>query len=376
MKFNEFSDALIESTEDAVDFLKKYVDNPINRWLSAERFDNILSYFPYQGGKLYRGMNFLTQESYEKFLADLQDGVVKTSSITSWTRSVDTASQFAITRPTYYLNAELAAAETAREKAGEHMIGYRGVILSTTVPAGVGIDVNQSGVGAEDEIILPAGDYKIQIAKEFKPFAQQMAGRDPNDILLTIDQKKFQSDSETQKMFQYLIRNNEPDKFSPASKHKIFQLVYNRPYVPGNIVYDDRMTWTNYFYVTPGYNFRSFGYVKYLLDQDLKKLRKDADNILVDIINTLKPKLIEAGISVADAEIIISNIDQVLKMASPGAVSKYTKFIKTIVAPEKQKLDLAVQDINKITDPKQKSDAVRDYKEKITRLIQFASQTR
>jgi hypothetical protein len=44
------------------------------------------------------------------------------------------------------------------------------------------------------------------------------------------------------------------------------------------------------------------------------------------------------------------------------------------VAPEKQKLELSVRDINKITDSKQKSKAIDEYKEKITRLIRFASQ--
>jgi hypothetical protein len=96
--------------------------------------------------------------------------------------------------------------------------------------------------------------------------------------------------------------------------------------------------------------------------------------MLNDVMKTLKPKLAEFGISVVDVKLTIRHIEWVLKMASPGAISKYTKFIKSIVAPEKQKLDLSVRDINKITDSKQKSKAIDEYKEKITRLIHFASQ--
>jgi len=374
MRFREIKHFVIESTEDAVDFLRKYVNDPMNRWISADRFDNILSYFPYQGGKLYRGMNFLDRESYEKFLDDIKDGVVKTQSITSWTRDLDTASQFAITRPTYYFNSVLASAESARQKSGEHMVGYRGVILTTVVPAEVGVDVNQSGVGAEDEVILPAGNYKIQIFKEFKPFAQQVAGRDPNELIQSISQEQFRSQEEYKKLFYFLLTNNKPESFSSASKQHIFRLLYRKPYTPGNIAYDDRVSYFGYFEVTPRYNFAPFGLTEYFLDQDLKKLRKDADLMLNDVMKTLKPKLAEFGISVVDVKLTIRHIEWVLKMASPGAISKYTKFIKSIVAPEKQKLDLSVRDINKITDSKQKSKAIDEYKEKITRLIRFASQ--
>lgn len=369
----EVRDSIESIKEDAVDFLRKYVNDPMNRWISAKRFDEILSYFPYQGGKLHRGMNFLDRESYEKFIEDMKDGIVKTQSITSWSRDFDTASQFAITRPTYYFNSVLASAESARQKSGEYMIGYRGVILTTVVPAEVGIDVSESGVGVEDEVILPVGNYKVQISKEFKPFAQQVAGRDPNELIQSISQEQFRSQEEYKKLFHFLLTNNKPENFSSASKQHIFHLLYRKPYTLGNIVYDDPVTYFGYCEVHHRYNFEPFGYTKYFLDQDLKKLRKDADLMLNDVSKTLKPKLAEFGISVVDVKLSIRHIEWILKMASPGAISKYSNVIKSIVAPEKQKLDLSVRDINKITDSKQKSKAIDDYKEKMTRLIHFAS---
>ena len=56
---------------------------------------------------------------------------------------------------------------TAR-KNHERVVGYRGVILETTIKAGIAIDVTRSKFAKESEVILPSGSYKISVTEVLK----------------------------------------------------------------------------------------------------------------------------------------------------------------------------------------------------------------
>jgi hypothetical protein len=116
-------------------------------------------------------MNFDTSAKWEKFKEDTSNLTkLETGSISSWTPTKATAFPFAITRPTYFLNSELMQAEGKKRKDKDYMIGHAGVVLKIKVSKGVGIDIRRSKFSKEDEVILPAGSYSIEVEDEHIPF--------------------------------------------------------------------------------------------------------------------------------------------------------------------------------------------------------------
>ena len=75
-----------------------------------------------------------------------------------------------MTRPSYmeFMDSENMKLISAARKNHERVVGYRGVILETSIKAGVGIDVNRSKFAKESEVILPSGSYKISVTEILK----------------------------------------------------------------------------------------------------------------------------------------------------------------------------------------------------------------
>jgi hypothetical protein len=124
----------------------------------------LLKDYPFEGGTLYRGVNFRTEEDYKKFMAETRNGTVyQTGRCTSWTTHEGTAEQFATTWPVFNLNRELAQAEDERRNNKEWMLGHRGIILKFECPRNTAIDVSETEHAAEDEVLLLPGTYNIEV---------------------------------------------------------------------------------------------------------------------------------------------------------------------------------------------------------------------
>lgn len=155
MNFNTF---LLESAE-SLDILEEYLLDPLKAYkiTAAVYKDLVKEYSNKKDITIYRGMNFASEKDYTKFVDDIKDNKVTFGSISSWTRHQKTAEQFAKTRPSYMEYMDDGDMELIKKAAKEHetVVGFRGIILKTTIKAGTALDVNRTEIGKEDEIILP-----------------------------------------------------------------------------------------------------------------------------------------------------------------------------------------------------------------------------
>ena len=155
-------------------WLAKYTYENLDKWPSSETLETLIQRYPNKTAMtLYRGMNFRTEDEYDQFMADSMDGDMMTSSgITSWGSKFDAANQFAMVQPTYFPDKETFRQEKLASDAGEIIRGYCGLVLEAHIEPNVGIDVNSSKLGHEDEIILPPGSYQVKL-HQIKTFKQQ-----------------------------------------------------------------------------------------------------------------------------------------------------------------------------------------------------------
>lgn len=207
-------------------WLAKYTYENLDKWPASETIDTLLTRYPSNKQKIYRGLNFRTKDKFDDFMESLDGDVLTTSSISSWAHDHDSAYQFSIVRPTYFPDEETFKQEKIAREKGEVIRGYCGVILTTTVEQGQGIDVSKSRLGHEPEIILPAGKYKVDVHIE-RTFSEQFARGD-----LTTD--KFAEmisktddligDSKTANIWKHILINQQ-DNLSEENKEKIFSIM-------------------------------------------------------------------------------------------------------------------------------------------------------
>lgn len=169
-------------------WLSKYTRESFDKWPTANIIKTLLNDYPFDGGVLYRGLNFNDAEQWEKFKEETHDLTkLDTGSISSWSTDRGTTESFALTRPTYFLNHELMQAESQKNKNRDYMIGHVGVIIKTRVAKGVGIDVNKSNHGKESEVILPPGVYNIEVDTKHIPFVKSINSENVKKEFMSID---------------------------------------------------------------------------------------------------------------------------------------------------------------------------------------------
>lgn len=179
MKIAELFEMRTDSQEfdnlDTADrWLARYTYEGLDRWPSPEVRKILAQRYPLtKPTMVYRGMNFRTQEEYEQFRDSIHDGVLEIGGVSSWGLTREDARQFALVRPTYFPDRETFAQEKIARENGEDLRGYRGVVLSTTLQPGQGIDVNASGKGHESEIIALPGSYRITV-EDIKTYHEQV----------------------------------------------------------------------------------------------------------------------------------------------------------------------------------------------------------
>jgi hypothetical protein len=141
--------------------------------IDSADFKTLAKRYPFDGGVVYRGLHFDTQEQHDDFMKKIKDGELHVSSNTSWTVSQRTAKDFARTKKSYWPTPELMKAESERNKAGDFMTGYGGVVMKMELPAGIAVDVNKSDFAKESEVLVPPGTYKIEVHELIVPYRRQ-----------------------------------------------------------------------------------------------------------------------------------------------------------------------------------------------------------
>jgi hypothetical protein len=236
-----FKDFLIES-EESDEWLQKWVHAESGTTPSKAIIDDLLHDHPFDSNSaLYRGLNFRDEDHYRSFLKDTQNGtVLHTTGMTSWTTDVHNAENFSVTRPTYFLNKSLLQAEDVKRRNRDYMIGHAGIILKVMPARGTGIDVSSSGKGAENEVVLIPGTYKISIHKTNIPFVSSINDENYEEVLQSMG--SVDEGFNKQKLEHILFRFAD---FSRASREKLWNLIKFRPNITTNVQYDKDATVDN-----------------------------------------------------------------------------------------------------------------------------------
>ena len=114
------------------------------------------------------------------------------------------------------------------QRTAERIMGFVGVVLEISVEQGVGIDVAATGQAAEEEVLLPAGRYKVTTFHVEKRFQNLLKGIDynaavvewinsrkqpSNEVVWILKNKSDQLYDDTIKMMQTLAAKHVKDTF-------------------------------------------------------------------------------------------------------------------------------------------------------------------
>ena len=350
---------LFEDYEDYDSALKKYVKDQNYKFGVIKHIDQLRDTYPVtENTTVYRGLNFKTKEKYEDFMSELlsNNNYYVVDTISSWSPSKEVAEQFAESEQTYDMpSQELLQAYTKSQKEGEKLVGYRGIILTTVVDPGYGIDVRKTSYGSESEILLLKGSYKVkvEIVKSYKD--QIDDGMDPNDVIMSTTKEDVSNNSS---FFSWVLKNINANQLNDKSKHKIYELVsYSINY--GSDVFDNRFdtrSTIRIYYNTKLYELSRDGY---LLSEDIHDLKDQG-------IDALK-HFMEVAIKNPNHKIDThSDIQYLVKFCN--FENEWSEFL-SMYGEEYRTRSNTVRDINKITDKKEKAKAIDDYKNDIMAIL-------
>ena len=222
MRLNDlFESKNWQDIDDPADrWLAKYTYENLDKWPSRKIIDTLLNRYPASPGTIYRGMNFDTKEQYDAFVAELPS--MQTQQITSWTKRERAAEQFALTKPTYFLDLSVMKSYEKQQQERESLSGYRGLVLSTVIGERQGIDVDQSNLGHESEIILTPGQYDVKVHKVIKRHQETLAdsNKTPDEIIMNA-----KTEAELQSDFVQYVLHHAGKTLKPETQNHVFKLI-------------------------------------------------------------------------------------------------------------------------------------------------------
>lgn len=341
--------------------IRKYTLNSLEMYALLPVWDEAVSRYPLKKDTVvYRGMNFSDKESYDKFINSIKGGVLVTEDIISWSPNKSTAEQFAVTRPTYmeFMSRDTMDLISKQSREGERITGYRGVILATTAKRDVTLNVSASKLGAENEVILPPGKYRVtyEDVLSYKDIL-----KDPNDSIMSLTRDSL-SDSDNQK-FLYFILKKDPSLSKEARSH-LFNITK-----PNNIRFEIEKT-EDRGVSASGKSITVYGagtdtlISKFYTNSDLQKLGRELKPHLQKLIKDIKNSY-DPGAKINYR----TNLRDLVRVA--GVESEFNNMLKDTIGASYNKITSKdrVDDINKITDPEEKRDAIRKEADRIKDLI-------
>ncbi len=204
-----------------------YTIDPVYKYMVDDVITSAIKRYPNkQSVTIYRGLNFSTKQQYTDFIGSITDGKLTTTVSTSWSPSQSQAKVFAKTKPSFmeFMSANNWADISAQSKSKERIVGYRGVVLSTTIPANSALDMTTTEYAVENEIIVPPGEYSVSIS-ELKTFKDTVA--DDSDINTTI--KNLAQQEDATEFLQYILHHHGSE-LNDASKRIVFKLLGIQPF--------------------------------------------------------------------------------------------------------------------------------------------------
>ena len=361
-------------------WLAKYTYEGVDKYPNKKTIDYLLKNFPCKSGDIYRGMNFYTKKEWDEFI-DQFNGKnsceLEFNGVSSWSPFPESANQFAVTKPTYFINYEVIHHYELQQKKREALSGYRGIILHIHVNEGQGIDVNSTNVGHEDEIILPPGKYTVSIYKIIKRYEDQLNDNDntidnvilsttKHDIKYSHDNSFYNyvmhhhSDKLSNKAIVHLLKLFTPDPSKPLFTYEVspyFQIFSSK-----DQGLDD--TKVNFSYYVP---------MLPLLQLYKTGIFKNNPSIEQQITTACK-KIFHQALPIIEKYIVNANsynphiINLVASIA--GKTNELTRMKQRTLGAAYKELEKNVRNINNISDYREKQQAIRKYGEDMKSLIE------
>lgn len=173
----------------------------------SEYVDKLAKRYPFDGGALYRGLHFDTQEQYDSFMEKIKDGEISMGGPSSWTPSESTAEDFARTKKTYFVDLGIMTSHRKMQDEGEHMPGYGGVVIKTHAEAGAGVDVNKSPYAKEREVLLKPGTYKVTVHQLQTPHKRALSSIETVREVLRQAAKSTERDKALDSKLEFIIKS-------------------------------------------------------------------------------------------------------------------------------------------------------------------------
>jgi hypothetical protein len=353
------------------------IDDPTDSWLAKFTYENINKYpsnnilkilmkrYPFDGGKLYRGMNFRTEEDWNSFSQSIKNGVMITNGVTSWSVDETTVHQFAQTRPSYNLDAITMRLYGEAEAKGEEINGYCGIILETIVGPDAGIDVNKSNLGHESEVILIPGTYNVKVNR-LKKFEEMMDDNmDINRVILSSTKEDFYSNNKNFKKYILMHYGKQLSKsaqthlfnmYYPKNQDEVFEYEFTKRPFEYNYVPDEGMLYI--YFPRKIFSLYEDGIIR---DPELISKLKVLANKIVSKALPIIEKYLPISENNGDSKVVY----YLAKLC--GKENAYT----SIFAKYYKKLEVEGRALNNIKDPEEKKKAMRVHVEKIKRLMQM-----
>jgi hypothetical protein len=351
---------------------------------NKETFDVLKKRYPNKDSlKLYRGINFRTEEQYLNFMKSIEENKgYKARSADSFSVDERTVLDFALTQPTYFLNEELMIAEDEKRKNKERLSGYCGVVVEIDVPPNTVVDVTSSGLGVEEEAIVePSSVYpcKVTLVESYK-----MMLENENFLINEYIKKDFNNDF-NDPLFQYILHHHK-DKFNNESRQKLFDVLNSFSFEDHikNLDEDDKLVFESDDLIVveieefvgsirsnetekryqPLFNRRIFEQADagYFLDESYEMLSEKADRIMEDFTNF---SINNNGIKWRENNDLVKDVS---KFCSEGVLKYYRDNVLYNKAREYKELGKEGEKINELSG-EEFTKALDEHKNKLMNFL-------
>lgn len=375
-RLKAYSDEYLSPIDQAI---KDYVSSEMFAYKLREYIDEAIEKYPNRRSMtLYRGLNFLDKESYDKFMKEISNGKLISFGISSWTTNKKVAEGFARSRkfnlgPLIDINDPFWKAYQKSSKARERLVGYKGVVLITHIPAHTGLDMSEAGYTAEAEIVLPKGTYKIQ-SYDVVSYTDKYKNQTANDILFKLI--RLGDTTEIRLVFEYLSANGlKPDQLSNYIRHYLFMENVDLSKIKPYTSIKDKSYSTHFQFNAEdveivygaiyGINTSVLKLINWYTDQDLAKLKivfKSALSKMLNDLEDLADKHPNYPININSSVLELANKLDI----SHSAYALLREYYKTKYDSIQQKM----RNANKIKDAYKKQKFIEKHADELSILLQ------
>lgn len=249
-----------------------------------------------------------------------------------------------------------------QRKRSERIVGYRGVVLKTRIRQGQGIDFRKTSYGKEAEILLDKGSYKVSV-ELITSYKDQIKDKDINEVIMAT-----RSLTELEKLFNYVFKHYQPEDLTDDSKHRLFLLKNKRLSSVG--LYSTKIQEPNKFNdndarLSVYYISGDLNYLNWYTDEDQHILYKRNKKAFPEMLNQVFKLFNELDASQYSLDWQF-NVNRIASFVNERhTLTRNLQVLKN----EYDKQAGNTRKINKMTNLKDKNDAIDKERDRILRVL-------